>query len=63
VPFQKGHPSYNNKLIEWRKAGGIPWNKGITYKQKIRPTIERCLKISLALRGNHNAKSWKHKVT
>lgn len=27
--FQKGHPPYNSKLEEWRKNGGISWNKGL----------------------------------
>ena len=61
--FQKGHPPYNNKLREWRQNGGIPWNKGLTYSHKVRPTKERCLKISEKLKGNHNARPWKDKVT
>ena len=27
--FQKGHPPFNNKLDEWRKNGGVVWNKGL----------------------------------
>lgn len=61
--FKKGHPLYNNKLKEWRENGGVPWNKGKNYIHKIRPTKERCLRISEKLKGNHNARSWKHKVT
>jgi len=58
--FKKGHPPYNHKLKEWREGGGIPWNKGLTYTQKVRPTRERCLKISEKLKGNKNTLGYRH---
>lgn len=65
--FQKGHHPYNNCLEEYRENGGVPWNKGLTGEKSHSFgksfNIERKNKISEKLKGNHNARLWKHKVT
>jgi len=60
--FQKGHPCYSYNLKEWHKTNPV-WNKGKKYSHKIKPTKERCLKIAEKLKGNHNSRPWKDKVT
>ena len=62
--FKKGHPPYNNKLEEWRKNGGVPWNKGIKGKDSHsfgrKFSLERRKKISLKLKKNENSLGYCH---
>lgn len=62
--FQKGHSLYNKKLEEWRKDGGVPWNKGLTGKKShsfgVIFSEETKRKIANKLVGNKNTLGHKH---
>lgn len=59
---QKGikRPEFNGNTYGF-KSGDTPWNKGLTYTHQVRPTKERCERISAALTGR--ALSAEHRET
>lgn len=72
--FQKGHPQYNYALDDWRKDGGIPYNKGKKWSEttsreaQLRVKIEakkRAKRLNLKppiLKGE-NHPNWKNGIT